>query len=385
MRRRAADAAGGPLLDEGDEKPRLGAHWKRTVASGVLLTIGLLALTSGSASSSVSVAVVESRPLGTTIPPLGGEITRPVVVAHAPPPPSQVKTPMGSAAPPPAGPPPARVGLLMLVVGSHFPPWWPFLIASYGPNHPTYELIVVHTGDRPVGADAQKHVRYEHIALPVLRQRFIDKLGAAPARVEAKFESAKGLSDLKPFYGHVFDDLIGESAYTHWGWADWDLLIGDMRAVVPEAMLWEYDALTFPGATLGFAWAGQLSIFRNDVAGRTLFRVVSAHVELGFKTGAGEERQSGWEERVLLKWTLRSRPSMSILFHMAAQFDYKAQWLTWVPFDHYWHEGKIWRCARHPLDRVGRPPLVVTNVTRWLADVSMRLRVSQHEAEGVTA
>jgi hypothetical protein len=39
-------------------------------------------------------------------------------------------------------------------------------------------------------------------------------------------------------------------------------------------MLWEYDALTFPGATLGFAWAGQLSILRNSRAHRELFRVV---------------------------------------------------------------------------------------------------------------
>jgi hypothetical protein len=40
-----------------------------------------------------------------------------------------------------------------------------------------------------------------------------------------------------------------------------------------------------------------------------------------------------------------------------------------VPFDHYWHEGKVWRCARQPLHRPGRPPLVVRNMSKWLADV----------------
>jgi hypothetical protein len=60
-----------------------------------------------------------------------------------------------------------------------------------------------------------------------------------------------------------------------------------------------------------------------------LYRVVDDHVNLGFKVGSGEARQSGWEERVLLRETLRRRPKMSILFHMAAQFDYKAQWLTY--------------------------------------------------------
>jgi hypothetical protein len=262
----------------------------------------------------------------------------------------------------------ARVGLLMLVVGSNFPAWWPFLTTSYARSYPTYQLIVVHTGAPPHG-ELPPHVRYVHLPLAELGQRFIDKLGVSRKRVDDKFASAKGLSDLKPFYGHIFDDLIPESTYTHWGWADWDLLIGDLPAVVSEVELWEHDALTFPGATLGFAWAGQLSILRNTNDARTLFRVVPNHVDLGFKVGLGEARQSGWEERILLRETLRQRPSMTILFHMAAQYDYKAQWLTWVPFDHFWHHGKIWRCARRPLTRPGRPPLEVQNTTRWLADV----------------
>jgi len=268
---------------------------------------------------------------------------------------------------------PARVALIMLVVGSRFPSWWPFLVASYERNAPTYTLIVVHTSALSAedsGLPSKgRNVRYEYVPLSALQARFVQKLGATPARVEAKFASAKGLSDLKPFYGHVFEELLDERTYTHWGWADWDLLLGDLSAVVPERSLWEYDALTFPGATLGFAWAGQLSILRNDAPGRALYTVVPNHLELGFKTGAGEQRQSGWEERVLLRETLRHRPSYAILFHMAAQFDYKAQWLTWVPFDHFWHEGKVWRCAKQPLTRPGRPPLLVQNATRWLADV----------------
>jgi hypothetical protein len=147
----------------------------------------------------------------------------------------------------------------MLVVGSHFPAWWPFLVTSYARSHPTYELIVVHTGEPPATASAQPHVRYERIGLPALavratpatrarpppgrarrrrhgapapilrpQARFVEKLGVSRRRVDDKFASAKGLSDLKPFYGHIFDDLIDERRYTHWGWADWDLLIGDL-------------------------------------------------------------------------------------------------------------------------------------------------------------
>ena len=256
----------------------------------------------------------------------------------------------------------------MLTIGS-FPAWWPFLVQSYAANAPAYELIVVHTGAAPSGrAGTAAHVRYVAVTRAALAARLGSKLGATEAQVEAKLASGKGLSDLKPYYGRVFDDLIPEARYTHWGWVDWDLTLGDLGALVPPRLLWEYDALTFPGATLGFAWAGQLSIFRNTAAARTLYEVVPDHLRLGLKSHG--DGQSGWEERVLLRETLRRRPELSILFHMGAQFDYKAQWLTWVPFDHYWDEGRVWRCAKAPLSRPGRPPLLVTNATRFLADVA---------------
>ena len=62
--------------------------------------------------------------------------------------------------------------------------------------------------------------------------------------------------------------------------------------------------------------------------------------------------------------------NLSISFNMAAQFDHKAQWLTWVPFDHFWEDGKIWRCARQPLKVDGRPPYLLPDRAKWLADVA---------------
>ena len=52
---------------------------------------------------------------------------------------------------------------------------------------------------------------------------------------------------------------------------------------MPESYLWEYDAVTFPGATLGFSWAGQLTIMANKPELRELYTVVDDHVALGFK------------------------------------------------------------------------------------------------------
>ena len=252
-----------------------------------------------------------------------------------------------------------RVRLLMLVIDA-FPPWWPFLVASYARSFPTYELVVVHTGPAPADAGAS-HVSYEATTVAALAARFASKLGAPPEVVRRKFASAKGLSDLKPFYGKVFEELL-QGGCTHWGWVDWDVLAGDLRAAIPQAQLWEYDAVTLPGATLGFAWAGQLSVFQNTAELRELYRVVGDHVALGFKCcateGNKEAGQSGWEERVFLRDVLRTKPRLRVAFNMAAQYDYKAQWLTWVPFDHYWRDGKVWRCAQRPLARPGRPPLL---------------------------
>mmetsp|Transcript_18913 Transcript_18913/g.38529 ORF Transcript_18913/g.38529 Transcript_18913/m.38529 type:complete len:311 (-) Transcript_18913:128-1060(-) len=243
------------LTDAETRKLRAGAQRMRTIGVLLLIAAALALVWDGRPSFSLSPTIIAGTP-----PPLGAlaaaasqpsastssERVPPDVVLR------ETRAVPSAALPPTAQPPTAhtgaaRIGLLMLVVGSTFPPWWPFLVASYELNHPTYELIVVHTGARPDGGSAQKHVRYEHVPLAALQRRFEQKLGAPAARVELKFASAKGLSDLKPFYGHIFDDLIGESRYTHWGWADWDLLIGDMSAVVPEAMLWKYDAITFPG------------------------------------------------------------------------------------------------------------------------------------------
>ena len=160
-----------------------------------------------------------------------------------------------------------RVRLIMLVLNV-FPSWWPFLLQSYKINQPAIELLVVHSNvSRPAGMD-DAHVRYELLQKSDLLALFARQLGIGEASVAAKFASGKGLSDLKPFYGKVFEQWLPEPSAaggccSHWGWVDWDLMLGDVLSVVPPPLLWEWEAVTFPGATLGFAWAGQLSIFHN--------------------------------------------------------------------------------------------------------------------------
>ena len=97
-------------------------------------------------------------------------------------------------------------------------------------------LIVVHTRERQQTSKGEDTPAM-HIAVDELKQRFIDKTGATRAQVDAKFASGK-VSDLQRLDGRVLDDLIATSRYSHWGWVDWDLILGDLRAVIPEQMLW---------------------------------------------------------------------------------------------------------------------------------------------------
>lgn len=73
--------------------------------------------------------------------------------------------------------PPLRVGLLMLII-DNFPPWWPFLVASYRRNHPHFELIAVHTGPKPSVVTGDSHIRFELMNKAKLAQLFATKLSA---------------------------------------------------------------------------------------------------------------------------------------------------------------------------------------------------------------
>ena len=52
------------------------------------------------------------------------------------------------------------------------------------------------------------------------------------------------LPDMKPMYGAMFHDLL--TSYTHWGWMDIDMVMGDLSPLIKQ--LRHYDVDTFPDA-----------------------------------------------------------------------------------------------------------------------------------------
>ena len=66
---------------------------------------------------------------------------------------------------------------------------------------------------------------------------------------------------------------------------------------------------------------------------------------------------------------------------MAAQFDYKAQWLTWVPFDHYWDGGKV--CGFGPGDEAATQLMALVGGVVEMRTIMRRLLCRSYLLRGL--
>ena len=109
-----------------------------------------------------------------------------------------------------------------------------------------------------------------------------------PTLDEAKYKvSGRTISRLKPMLGYVFEDYIGEEYYSHWAWADMDLILGNLTKFLSRPLAEGYDVITMStaeqlrhknwsthmcGGNFGIAMAGQLAVFANNNETRNYFR-----------------------------------------------------------------------------------------------------------------
>jgi len=84
-------------------------------------------------------------------------------------------------------------------------------------------------------------------------QEVSDKLG-----IDFKPQNAYKLCDLKPFYGFIHKDIL--QPYEFWGFADADILWGDIAAFYTNDLLTNYDVFSTHNDRL----SGHFSIFRNN-------------------------------------------------------------------------------------------------------------------------
>ena len=78
--------------------------------------------------------------------------------------------------------------------------------------------------------------------------------------------SAVKLCDLRPFVGVIHEELF--AGYDFYGWADSDLLFGDIRSFCTEELLSRFDVFSSHQVRI----AGHFSLFRNNRRNRNMYK-----------------------------------------------------------------------------------------------------------------
>jgi hypothetical protein len=72
-------------------------------------------------------------------------------------------------------------------------------------------------------------------------------------------------NDFKPAIGKIFNDYL--SHYDFWGWCDLDIIFGDIREFINDALLEKYDFIS----TKEKWTAGHFCLFKNNELGNSIF------------------------------------------------------------------------------------------------------------------
>ena len=92
------------------------------------------------------------------------------------------------------------------------------------------------------------NVRFLKMTLQEFKELAESKLG-----MKIKLPTAYKVCDLRPCYGHIFDDLL--EGYDFWGHCDFDMIFGDIRSFCEINHITKYDK---------FLPLGHLSLYRNS-------------------------------------------------------------------------------------------------------------------------
>lgn len=130
-----------------------------------------------------------------------------------------------------------------------WPPWMEYFLLSCGYNSSIDWLLFSDCGKPSSKAD---NVRYIDFTLDDL-----NRLASQRTGLSLDIRDPYKLCDLKPAYGDVFADYIGE--YEFWGYGDIDLIYGNLNAYFIDELLENYDILS---NHYGFI-TGHLCLLRN--------------------------------------------------------------------------------------------------------------------------
>jgi hypothetical protein len=120
-------------------------------------------------------------------------------------------------------------------------------------------------------------------------------------------------NDIKCTYGAMFEDEL--MSYSHWGWVDSDVILGNLTKFILPLLRRDYDAMTFEnGEQNSVFFAGQLSIFKNDEHSRW-FWGRSGHPTYGMSWSIAMAKNTGFDEHgTMQSYTLGSQRKLHVDF-----------------------------------------------------------------------
>lgn len=147
-----------------------------------------------------------------------------------------------------------------------WPIWFPAFIKSCESN-PTINWIFF--TDCLIPSAYPANLKFVDVSIEDMTVLFSNTIG-----VKINIQHPVKFCDLKPTYGHVFEEYLKD--YDFWGFCDIDIIWGDIRKFITEEMLEQYDLISSRKNTI----SGHFTIFRNNLYNRLLYKTGEFYKEL---------------------------------------------------------------------------------------------------------
>ena len=176
-----------------------------------------------------------------------------------------------------------RIALLIPWVGP-LPLWTSYFVSSARLSAPLADFLVFHEAQEElVPRDAPDNVQFFDLGVGGLSMLFGMQLGESlnlPIRnatvvikaLRFMFEKWPRLvAEYKPTFGSVFSKYL--KGYTHWGYCDLDMVIGNLPLFIERSELEDNDIVTYSfGDQEAFYLRGQWTVHRNEPRVSTLWQ-----------------------------------------------------------------------------------------------------------------
>lgn len=140
--------------------------------------------------------------------------------------------------------------ILIVVYFGAWPPWFEAYLTSCRAN-PTINWLFF--TDCPVPDNSPANVRFVQSSRTMITELCREKLN-----INANIPGNRKLCDIRPTYGHLFEDFI--KGFGFWGFCDIDIIWGNVGKFYDAELLGTYDVISARKARL----SGHFTILRND-------------------------------------------------------------------------------------------------------------------------